>query len=104
VSTWRPCPNGCGKNVRAYWPDGVFEGEPVPDANDCLWCEGSFNSGAAVSFGLMGMAEAIRERTWACIMCECDTDGDKCEWCAAPRGLRCPACEAGACEDHVRFK
>ena len=61
MSTWRPCPNGCGKNVRAYWPDGVFDGEPVPDANDCLWCEGSFTSGAAVAFGLLGMAEAIRQ-------------------------------------------
>ena len=58
--------------------------------------------GAAVAFGLMGMAEAIRERTWNCIMCEGDTDGDTCEWCQAPRGLRCPACEVGPCEDHVR--
>ena len=60
MSTWRPCPNGCGKDVRAYWPDGVFDGEPVPDANDCLWCEGSFTSGAAVAFGLMGMGLAIQ--------------------------------------------
>ena len=61
-----------------------------------------FERGAAVAFGLMGMAEAIRERTWNCIMCEGDTDGDTCEWCQAPRGLRCPACEVGPCEDHVR--
>jgi len=49
----------------------VFDGEPVPDANDCLWCEGSFNSGAAVLGGLMGMAEAIRriESVRGCSTC-----------------------------------
>jgi hypothetical protein len=62
----------------------------------------AYSEGAAVAFGLMGMAEAIRDRVWTCLMCEGDTDGDECEWCQAPRGMRCSQCDAGACEEHVR--
>ena len=80
-----------------------FGGDTAAIAEDAKGCHGcAYILGAAVAFGLMGMAEAIRERTWNCIMCEGDTDGDTCEWCQAPRGIRCPACEVGPCEDHVR--
>ena len=46
-----------------------------------------YHDGAAVAFGLMGMAESIRDREWMCMMCESTSTGHKCQWCAVPRGL-----------------
>ncbi len=72
MADWDECPN-CGEQVKADWCnvdgdwDGPVEQRPytVPRYDDFHFthdCTGSFDSGAAVAFGLMGMAEAIRQR------------------------------------------
>lgn len=62
------CPN-CGAEVRGKWvyPNGEdnYEGMYTVARDPYHFgyaCPGSFESGAAVAFGLMGMAEAIRAR------------------------------------------
>ena len=43
----------------------TFVGQYTPDSGQCGWCKAQdahFARGAAVAFGLMGMAEAIRSR------------------------------------------
>ncbi len=45
-----------------------------------------FTRGAAVAFGLMGMAEAIQGREWGCLTCDALVTGRrKCDWCGSPR-------------------
>ena len=72
MSDWCDCPN-CGEQVKARWlnVDGDWDGpaeqrpDTVPRYDGFHFeyeCKGSFESGAAVAFGLMGMAEAIRSR------------------------------------------
>ncbi len=77
MTDWADCPN-CSAEVRGVWRnlDGEWDGPPeqrpytVP-----LWrfhdCAGTFDTGAAVAFGLLGMAEAIRaiEAVQACPRC-----------------------------------
>lgn len=41
--------------------------------------------GAAAAFGLLLMAEAIRNFPWTCVTCEGETSGRKCEWCSTSR-------------------
>ena len=73
MSDWTECPNGCGQRVEATWVnlDGSWDGPqhqrpykvPACDGQHVQYeCPGSFRSGAAVLGGIVGMAEAIRER------------------------------------------
>lgn len=79
MSDWIECPNECGRDVRADWirpnnPDwaGAYKIPRSGDYHLRYECQGSFSSGAAVAFGLMGMAEEIRARSWACPSCGAD--------------------------------
>jgi hypothetical protein len=67
------CPNGCGAEVRALWihppgsswdgPDGLrpYRIASRTDFHTNNVCPGSYESGAAVAFGLLGMAKGIRQ-------------------------------------------
>lgn len=66
-AVWWTCPN-CGEEIGASWnveTDDEDSVEPfgltLKRASHMKECEGSFKSGAAVAFGLMAWAEAIRE-------------------------------------------
>ncbi len=76
MADWTACPN-CDAEVRGEWRnlDGAWDGpEEQRPYTVTLWdrhdCPGTFNTGAAVAFGLMGMADAIRERRWHCGRCD----------------------------------
>lgn len=69
MADWTECPN-CGADVKADWvyPNGIparLAGDnshyKKPRYSDYHFteCRGSFQSGLAVAFGIMGMAEAI---------------------------------------------
>lgn len=69
MGDWIDCPN-CGTEIRANWLnlDGSWDGPeeqrprmvPRWSTHDCM---GTFDTGAAVAFGLMGMATAIQRLT-----------------------------------------
>jgi hypothetical protein len=89
MADWDDCPN-CGERVKANWHnvdgdwDGPVEQRPytVPRYDGFHFddCKGSFDSGAAVAFGLMGMAvaigdiEAIQACPRCCVASGCWTD------------------------------
>lgn len=70
MADWMDCPNGCGDQCKGTW---VFPHEPsaleaymIPRTGDFhlnYACPGSFESGLAVAFGILGMCEALKERS-----------------------------------------
>ncbi len=78
-SVYRKCPN-CFEHIGGYWDSDVDKAPddpnaPLPDPANLTErmrehaeeCPGSFESGAAVAFGLMGMVFAIRSHM--CRLC-----------------------------------
>lgn len=94
MSDWTACPN-CGAEVRGEWRnlDGPWDGPeeqrphtvPLWDRHDC---HGTFDTGAAVAFGIVGMGMAIRMRYIEdCLEChaeQCEPDMGRylCDRCA----------------------
>lgn len=62
------CPNGCGEEIRHTMDVETYALTPMDSYHFEHCCRGSFESGAAVLGGLLGMAHEIREQ-YLCRAC-----------------------------------
>lgn len=100
MADWTDCPNGCGEEIKADWirpnapsSEGMHK---VPRRGDypLHCCPGSFESGAAVAFGLIGMAEAIRENAPRVV--------ERTYWTSEIGGTRYYDCPCPGCGVHMK--